>query len=186
VAVIEAHITKVEKDEGTGWYTVHLDHNEIKKLTTRQEGPAKEAAALRRDGAFAELDYTLREKPREGGGVFKNYYLNKARAAASRNGDSGDDGIEVVKQAAATRKTDPTDAWRMCLNKGGELAVSTMPLMPVEQRDFDTQKRLAFAWARYFFFTPAPAPEEVSRPGYNHEPDSYELPPPPTDDDIPF
>jgi hypothetical protein len=192
MASLEANITKVEKDESTGWYTIRTDDDEIKKLATKQEKPAKEAAALRRDGVRAAITYTLREKPREDGGVFKNYYLDKAEAAVASNGS--DDGIEVVRQEQApSRKTDPQDAWRMCLNKGGELAVLTMPLMPVEQRDFDTQKRLAVAWARFFFFSPLPDRAEMAftaapaaaHPGAYDEPGNYD-PPPPTDEDIPF
>jgi hypothetical protein len=190
MAVLEANITKVEKDESTGWYTIRTDDSEIKRLATKQEKPAREAAALRRDNVRAALTYTQRDKPREDGGVFKNYYLDKAEPAASSNG-AADDGIEVVR-GAPSRKTDPDDAWRMCLNKGGELAVGTMPLMPIEQRDFDTQKRLATAWARFFFFTPLPAEEvpaaaaPASRgPGAYDDPANFD-PPPSPDDDIPF
>jgi|SRR5215472_2854609 len=192
MAEVVANVTKVSKDEATGWYTIETD-DEPKKLTTKNEGPAKAAAALRRDGTRAKLTYTQRDR-RDGDRVYHNYYLDKAEAA-SQNG-SDDDGIEVVKAAAGTRTTDPKDAWRMCLNKGGELAVLTMPLMPVEQRDFDTQKRIAFAWARFFFFTPPPAadrpsslgeaPAGVHRGAYDEPAAGYELPPPPQDDDIPF
>src|SRR5262249_19574194 len=133
--------------------------------------------------------YTQRDRE-SGDRIYHNYYLDKAEPA-SRNGGA-EDGIEVVRNEGVSRKTDPRDAWRMCLNKGRELAVLTMPLMPVEQRAFDTQKRLATAWARFFYFPPAPSPEEIAfantpaGPGAYDEPDSYETPPPPGDEDIPF
>ena len=181
--VLEAHVTKVSKDEGTGWFTIETD-GEPKKLTTKNERPAKDAAALRRDGALAVLTYTPKDR-HDGDRVYHNFYLDKAEAA--KNG-SGDDGIEVVRAEGTSRKTDPRDAWRMCLNKGGELAVRTLPLMPTEERDFDTQKRIATAWARFFYFTPTPSPDEVafaaepSGPGAYDEPGaSYEDP-----EDIPF
>jgi hypothetical protein len=191
MAVVEAQITKVEKDETTGWYTIHTDDSVVKKLGTKQESPAKAAAALRRDGTRAKLTY--KENEREvGDRTYKNFWLDKAEAAPTNGASADDDGIERV--AATGRKTDPGDAWRMCLNKGGELAVGTMPMMPVEQRDFDTQKRIAIAWARFFFFTPPPSADEPAfastaaghGPGAYQEPDSYETPPPPSDDDIPF
>ena len=190
MATVEAHITRVQKDEATGWYSIETDSAEVKKLTTQKDEPAKAAAALRRDGALAVITYTLREKPREGGGTFKNYYIDKAVAA--QNGGS-DDGIETVRSAPQTRTTDPKDAWRMCLNKGGELAVSTMPLMDVNERDFDTQKRIAFAWARFFFFTPVPSADQpapafadqpAGGPGAYDEPEWG--PSQQQDDDIPF
>jgi len=162
MAVLEANVTKVSKDEGTGWYTIETD-GEPKRLTTRNEVPAKEAAALRRDGVRARLTYTEKEgneNPRTGQ-PYINRYLDKAEAATA-NGASADDGIEVVRAEATSRKTDPRDAWRMCLNKGGELAVRTLPLMASEERDFDTQKRIATAWARFFYFSPAPSPDEVA------------------------
>jgi hypothetical protein len=188
MAVLEARVTKVVRDEATGWYTIETD-GEPKKLATKNEGPANDAAAIRRDGTLATLTYTQRDR-RDGDRVYHNYYLDKAEVSRGRR----DDGIDVVNTAETTRKTAPTDAWRMCLNKGGELAVLTMPLMPVEQRDFDTQKRIAVAWARFFFFSPVPSADQPSglgetpsgarRGAYND--DSYELPPPPQDDDIPF
>lgn len=192
MATIEATITKVAHETGTEWYAIETDHSTIKKLSTKVKRAAEEAAALRIEGVPAEITYTQRDREANGR-VYHNYYLDKAERAAS-NGTSGG-GIDEVTPTG--RKTDPGDAWRMCLAKGSELALRTLPLMPAEARDFDTQKRIALAWARFITETPPPGPEQKpapnptrpnppSAPGAYEEPASYETAPPHTDDDIPF
>lgn len=186
MAVVEAHVTKVEQELGSDWFSVQTDHEQVKKLTTKKKDIAEGAAAVRISGALATITFTQRDRE-SNGRVYHNYYLDKCEPAAS----NGAAGIDTV--APVGRKTDPDDAWRMCLNKGGELAVSTMPLMPVEQRDFETQKRLAVAWARFFFYTPLPTDADFATaaagtsrsteaPGAYNEPDFGQ----PAEDDIPF
>ena len=48
MATIEARITKVEHDLASGWYSISTDHSSVKKLTTKMEQKAAEAAASNR------------------------------------------------------------------------------------------------------------------------------------------
>jgi hypothetical protein len=194
MATIEATITKITQEIGSEWIEVQTDHPTVKKLTTKKEQVAREAAALRNDGVVALLTYTQRDRT-VGDRTYKNYYLDAA-AKAQTNGSIP--GIDVVQPTG--RKTDPEDAWRMSLAKGAELALRTLPLMPAEARDFDTQKTIAYAWARFITETPPPSADvgaaaefasaaagrSSSAPGTYDEPGSYDGPPPPSDDDIPF
>lgn len=188
MAVIEAHVTKVEQEIGSDWFAVSTDHDQVKKLTTKKREVAEGAAAVRVAGSLAKITFTQRDREANGR-TYHNYYLDSAEPIAT-NGASG--GIDQV--APVGRKTDPAEAWRICLAAGGKLAVATMPLMPVEQRDFETQKRLAVAWARFFFYTPMPTEDDfaatattrsTSAPGTYDEPGNYSAPSP-MDEDIPF
>lgn len=153
---IEARITKVEQDAGTGWYRISTDHPDVSRLDTKIPEKAREAGALKEQGAVALIDYT--EKPgninQNTGQRYMNRYYEKAGPLATPEVATG---IDVVQPTG--RKTDPQDAWRMSLAKAGELAVSTLPLMPEEQRSFEVQKQIALAWARFFYYTPPPRPE---------------------------
>lgn len=192
MAMIEAHIQKVEREVGSDWGSIFTDHETVKKLTTKRADLLTEAAGYKQSGVLVGIDFTEQVKRLDDGRTFRNYYYNGGGILhqASANGASHDDGIDVVQPT--TRKTDPDDAWRMCLNKGGELAVGTLPMMPSEQRDFETQKTIARAWAEFFLFEPrpdgpgaAPQPSAASaRHGAYTEPGGIEVPPP--NDDIPF
>jgi hypothetical protein len=153
MALIEAHIVKVEQEIGSEWGRIHTDHPEVKQLSTKRADLLREAADFKQSGVLVGIDYAEQVKRLDDGRTFRNFYYNGG-GALHTNGAEADDGIERVVPVG--RKTDPGDAWRMCLNKGGELAVRTLPLMPVEQRDFETQKQIARAWAEFFYFTPAP------------------------------
>ena len=171
MAELQAHIRKVEQEIGSEWFSIETDDSAIKKLSTKIKKVAEDAAALRISGDLAKIGYTQRDRE-SNGRIYHNYYLDSCEAA-STNGASGIDQVTPTG-----RKTDPEDAWRMSLAKGAELAIRTLPLMPTEQRDFDTQKRLAVAWGRFITETPKPGAAPV-------EDVSVELPIPPTDD-IPF
>src|SRR5215471_6072352 len=108
---IEAHITAVQKDESTGWYRITTDHGEIKRLDTKLEPKARQAAELKRAGSLASIQFTSNPRTLEDGRVFQNYYLDNAEIA--KNGSAQqDDGIERV---VTSRATAPADAWRITL-----------------------------------------------------------------------
>lgn len=181
---IEARITNVQRDDQSGWYRISTDDSTVKSLDTKIAEKAREAQALKNSGALALIDYTV--NPKVNPHTNKPYpgYYERATESVSRDGD---DGIEVVGQYG--RKTNPEDAWRMCLNKGGELAVLTLPLMPIEQRSFEVQTRIATAWARFFFFTPPPEPGPREHLGLVSGYSDFQPsdgPPPHDDDDIPY
>ena len=192
MALIEAHITKVEKEIGSEWGTIYTDHGTVKKLTTKIAEKLAEAAQLKQSGALAGIEYTERVKRLDDGRTFRNYYYEQAGSLGSNGAGSAADGIDIVQPPP--RREDPERNWRICLQTGGKLAVSTLPLMPTEQRDFETQKTIARAWAEFFFFTPPPGEHAsvrsqpvvpTSHMGAYAEPD-IEQPPPLTDDAFPF
>jgi hypothetical protein len=170
MALIEAHITKVEQEVGSEWGRISTDHDTVKQLSTKRPDLIREAAEFKKSGALVGIDYTEQTKRLDDGRTFRNYYYNSG-GALGNGASAADDGIDRIQPT--TRKTDPDDAWRMCLNKGGELAVLTLPLMPAEQRDFETQKTIARAWAQFFYFEPRPsgASPSLSSRGAYYEPE---------------
>lgn len=201
MATIQAKILKVEHDVGTGWYTILTDDDSVKKMTTKMEQKAREAAALRQSGELLEITFSQKEgtntNPHTGKPYVNTYYERAEVARVSTNGASADDsGIDTVgapeQQDAGSGgrswNEDPLRAWRISLAAGAKLAVATLPLMPVEQRDFDTQKRIAMAWGVWLFTTPPPSsetptPTPASSHGAYSEPVAAAAHP---DDDIPF
>jgi len=193
MAEVQAHITKVEQDPSSGWGKVFTDDDEIKMLKTKIAEKLQEAGALKKSGALALIEYTTRQGNinQHTGQPYIDHYYDRAGAIDVPDEDTG---IDVVQPVG--RKTDPEDAWRMCLNKGGELAVATLWHMKEEQKSFATQKRVAYDWAKFFFFTPLPPLEELAFGGGNGfgagdsvpvpEPVPADAPPPHGDDDIPF
>lgn len=213
MATIEARITKVEHDVATGWYSILTDHGSVKKLTTKMEPKAREAAALRQADEVALIEYSAKTRHDESSGrTYNNFYYERAKTAppSGTNGSGDFGGIDTVGAAAAspasgidtaapqTSRRDPTESWRIALSVGAKLAVSTLPLMPTEQRTFEVQKQIAMAWALWVFQTPAPGNEPAAAPsgfassssggpGAYDEPSGYvDRPPVPGDDDIPF
>jgi hypothetical protein len=188
--LMEAHILKVEQEIGSEWAKIHTDHATVKTLGTKRPDLIREAAEFKQSGDLVEIDFAEQTKTvqTEGGPrTYHNYYFNGAGSLASQPEIPG---VDMV--APQARAEDPDRNWRICLQTGGKLAVSTLPLMPVDQRDFETQKTIAQAWAEFFFFTPRPTsmgPRSVlaavipiggdaaSGAGYEQ---------PPVDDDIPF
>lgn len=189
MALIEAHITKVEKEVGSDWGTVFLDHDSIKKVTTKRADLIAEAAQLKQAGVLVGLEYTEKTKSVDGRTYTNRYLENVGSLGSNGSGSTANDGIDIVQPQG--RSEDPDRSWRICLQTGGKLAVSTLPLMPEGQRDFDTQKTIAQAWAEFFFFTARPdtkatyAPSS-SRGGAYNEPSGIEQPPPIEDDAFPF
>ena len=187
---ITAKITDVQLDANTGWYRISTSDTNIKRLDTKRRDKAEQAFALLNEGVLAELEYTERPgniNPHTGNPFLNRYYENglPAQAAAPPS--------DIPVMAQTSRKTDPEDAWRICLAAGGKLAVATLPLM--EQRSFEAQKQVAYAWAEYFYFTPPPQAFGNSPAGLTPSPvfagaDGNDYAdygtPAPGDDDIPF
>jgi hypothetical protein len=199
VPSIDARITKIELDQNTGWYRIHTDDERVQRVETKRRDLADEAEKIMQSRVPARVEFTERE------GNLNSHtgkpYINRYFEKATPLGDSAppaSSGIEVVQQTG--RKTDPGDAWRICLAAGGKLAVATLPMMPVAQRDFGTQKQIALAWAEFFFFSIAPSQPALNGAGVSSSqfqrpadaqpstgPGAYSDAPPPHDDnDIPF
>jgi len=150
---IEARITKVEQDAGTGWYRISTDDERVKRLDTKIEEKANEAARL--IGSLALIDFTEKQgnaNPHQPGTFYMNRYYEQAGSLAEKQPQ-----IPVVTETQ--RPTDPQTAWRIALSVGAKLAVETMPLMPENQRTFEAQKRIAHAWAEWLTSTPSPSQE---------------------------
>jgi len=158
---IEARIVSVEHDTTTDWYRIGTDHERVKRLDTKVREKAQEAAELKKSGALALIDFT--EKQGNINPHTQRPYLNRYYEHAGPIDVANDDGITTVAQTG--RKTDPGDAWRICLAAGGKLAVATLPLM--EQRSFEAQKQVAYAWAEYFYFTPPPESMGMPEPTFS-------------------
>lgn len=181
---LRCHIEKVELNEGTGWYRISTDSNP-KVLQTKVREKGVEAAGFARERSLVDLEFTHRERFDEASGrKYDNYYFDSAKAAPAEAASS-DDGIERV--GGTQRKLDPKEAWRIALSVGSERAVQTLPLMDENQRDFETQWRLAYEWASRIFLTPPPEPR--SNGGVGGAPAAAptdEYGPLPNEDDIPF
>jgi len=144
----ETTIKKVRDKNEHGWYNVEvnfLDHPdwEGEPVATKKRDIA--AAARELQGEPVELDFTHRKN-----GEYNNYFLNGVLPLKKSEPQ-----FEPAERSSSTReygyKTQPGDAWRMCLNNGGELAVRVMP-----QADFKEQVRYAYDWAKFFFFLRVP------------------------------
>jgi hypothetical protein len=191
MALIEAHITKVEKEVGSEWGAIHTDHGTVKKLTTKMQDKLSEAAQLKQSGVLAGIEYTEKVRTVDGR-TYRNFYYERAGSLGS-NGSSAADGIDIVQPQQQVGRADPPEKkWSIALQGAAKLAVWTLPLMPEGQRDFETQKQIAQAWAEFFFFSEPPtaraqATSHVmsSSHGAYSDPDGIEQPPPP-DDPFPF
>jgi hypothetical protein len=205
MAELDARIERIELNQDSGWYRISLDSDRIKTLDTKKADLAEQAAEFKRSGAVARITFTERDSqrvnPHTNRPFINRYYEGAVPVTPATAVGSGID-VVTKEQQAAPRGEDKTIAWRICLAAGGKLAVATLPMMKVTERDFETQKRIAEEWAEFFFFSPVPS--EPSRNGGNPSlfqapagslpaftgPGSYVDPgsdaPPPSDDDIPF
>lgn len=197
---IDARFTDVKQDIETQWYRIVTDHANVKRLDTRDDELAQQVAVFKRDETLVRITYNEKES--------KNVNPNTGRPYINRYLESiaplqGQMQIEEIPKVSG-RKTDPDDAWRMCLNKGGELALRSIPFLDErERRDWRTLTRIARAWAEFFYFTerpqfPAPTTNgeaamqtaaisaTTQRIGAYDEPLGLGSPPPHSDDDIPY
>ena len=147
---IEARIVSVEYDPTTEWYRIGTSHERVKRLDTKIGEKAREAAELKKSGELALIEYN--ERPSKNINPHNNRPYTDRYYERAGSIDQSDDGITTVAQTG--RKTDPGDAWRISLAAGAKLAVATLPLM--EQRSFEAQKQVAFAWAEFIYFTAPP------------------------------
>jgi len=197
--------TEQRAQDGSVIWDAVIDHPTVKKAGTKFADIARAASDLMFANKVAKI--TLGVVEREVNGTMRrNYYLNKVEEAPPDAVPASTDSA-IGSSGSSTReygwKTDPEDAWRIALSVGSERAVSTLPMMPQHERDFETQKRIALAWADFIFGTPRPtvvnpplgrelssSERSTSAPGAYDEPTgaasgaSYEQAPP--DDDIPF
>lgn len=176
---VRCHIEKVELNEGTGWYRISTD-GQPKVLQTKVAEKGREAAGFLREKVLVDLDFTHRQRADEASGrTYDNYYYDSAKLAAVEATGSSEDGIE--RTGGTQRQLAPKEAWRIALSVGSERAVQTLPLMAEDQRDFETQWRLAYEWASRIFLTPPPEPRKN---GAGTPADEYG--PVNIDDDVPF
>lgn len=154
---VEARVTSVTHQEGSEFRDIQLDHPSIKRLSTKFQEGINEAIEAKKSGMPWRITY--REVP----STNINPQTNKPYAPR-RYWISGEPADNVATAApdvdeetpAFNRRTHPVDAWRICLSAGAKLAVQTLPMMPVHQRDFNTQQTIAAAWAEFFYFTAPP------------------------------
>src|SRR5215467_1038224 len=114
---------KLNRDgDPTGWFAITTTGTP-KTLETSQEDLIAEAREFRDTGLLVEIDYDEKESQAinlHTGKPFVNRYYNGATAAKE-----ADD--EVAARSDGQRqygwKTDPDDAWRICLSVGLERAV---------------------------------------------------------------
>ena len=172
---IQARITEVTQNVETGWYRIATDDDVIKALETSIAEKGHEAGQHKRSGALLEINYSEKSNPNKINPHTQKPYINRYYERAEPIDEpEADDGITLV--TPPSRTTAPQDAWRMSLGAGAKLAVNTMPLMPAEQRTFETQKKIAYAWAIYLFFTPVPVPEPELKSDPTPDPEAEGIP----------
>ena len=159
MATMVGKILEVEQQEGSDWTDIKTDNPDIPVLRTRMAGKAREAGSLKLSGEVVVIRYTHKPRTDANGRVWDNYYYESAATAppeAVVNGGGGD-GITrkaAPQGAAAGRKTDPEDAWRMAKSTGAKLAVETLP--GLDDKTWRTQTDLALAWATWIMTTKQP------------------------------
>jgi len=202
-------IKQVTLDPTTGWGRV-IDE-EGKRYDTKKRDKLEQAAELKNSGGLVVIEFNVRDSQNTNphtGQPYKNYYYENA--LPSNGSQPTIPGVDV-EQPRQRATEDPRVAWRICLSAGAKLALATLPMLPTDERSFEYQKQMARAWAEYFFFSSPPetpalvdgsgvaaslarareaqaafqAPAGAGGPGAYSEP-SFDSPPPPTDDDIPF
>jgi len=182
---VEARITEVTRKDN-GWIQIKTDHDRVKLLSTKIDQKGKEAFALQKSGEVAVIQFTSRPKTLDDGRTFDNFYYDKALAVETNGASASDD---IPTAAPTTRSpTNPDDAWRISLAAGAKLAVATLPMLPTDERDLDSQLALALWWAQKLYFTSRPTEAFANRPsGVRQDewdsPDEFASS---ADDDIPW
>jgi hypothetical protein len=178
----------------------------IKKASTKSEKRAEQALQIRDSGKPWMLSTTdVEGKQKDDGGYWPDTHYFDGGEEIGPSGRGFDEPDPLDQPGQFGRRTDPFDAWRMCLNKGGEMALRQLPLLPPDKRSFAHQRQIAWNWACFFFFTPAPSspPEFPRNGGHPSTPEQqaasgdvyvgaaatgegYDSPPEYGDSDIPF
>jgi len=188
---IDAHVTKVEQDPN-GWYRIHTDDPNVKRLDTKQQKLGQEAFAFMQRNALVRIEYSERESGNINPHTNQPYPPNRYWEKGTELGEKPAEIPMVQPQRAVTA---PKEAWRICLSAGGKLAVQTLPMMPTSQRDFETQKRIATAWAEFFYFSEPPERSSLSNGSSAFQTpvatvagsaSTHDAPPPHDDSDVPF
>lgn len=171
----EAQILHVEEKE-SGYARLELD-GRPRFLDTKRRDLIELAYQLLDEGSVNILEYTEMESRninQATGKPYTNRYFEGLASNGREPRRQETRQTETRRQTPEPRRpepererqptygyeTNPVNAWRMALTSGSERAVQTLPLMPTEQRDFETQKQIALAWALWIVNTPQPAEPE--------------------------
>jgi hypothetical protein len=154
---IDARVTSFKEENG--WFRIEIDHPMITKpASTKQAERAEEAKQLYQSGAVGHIAITKKIGPKvnpNNNQPYVDFYWEHGEPIETPpdENEPAAHGFSAGERGYGW-KTDPDDAWRMALTSGSERAVQTLPHMPETQRDFETQKRIAIAWAKFIYFTP--------------------------------
>jgi len=204
---MEAQIVGVV-EKPTGWTRIETD-GRPRFLDTKVEELVDLARQLMRDGSVNILDYNERESGNINPHTNKpyvDYYFNGV--ATSSNGRTREERRDDHRDREPERRpepqpvpatydergfgwrTHPVDAWRMTLGMAAKLAIHTLPLLPVEQRDPESQWILTLWWANRIWFQSQPSDNPLDEPMHPSAPGAYSEPvdrePYPDDEGIPF
>lgn len=188
MATIEARILRVFQDE-RDWFNVVTDHPSIgtdtNPLRTKKVEKAREAKAWAESGETLVIEAKHQQRPREGGGVWDNYYYESAMTT-QRNGGEGraaETAIERVERPPSTGGRSDDEAWRIALSVGVKMVGEELPTGAIKDASFGALRERALAWATFVFTTPKPDPnsQPSSRGAYADEPVFAE-----DEDEIPF
>jgi hypothetical protein len=180
VPTVEATITEVDQEKG--WYRVHTDAPAVhlKKISTKKYENAAQAVPFK--GQRALITYTTTERRDDAGKVWTNAYLESVEPAhgglelslatpvGAAIGEAAAAQPQIpqaaqpeISQAAQEyqRPMDPDTAWRVSLIAAAKIAVESLPYRAVEEREFSDQKQMAYAWARFFMYTPRPEEDDI-------------------------
>jgi len=153
---VEAQITGLS-EKTAGWWRIEIDRRP-NWFDTKREDLVEEARRLLREGSTNLLQYNERDSRNINPNTnepYKDRFYEGMLAA-------GGNGREPERRQAKTGdrgfgwRTNPVDAWRMTLGMAAKLAVDTLPLLPVEQRDPESQWTLMKWWANRIWFEPMP------------------------------
>lgn len=182
-------------EKPSGWTRIEID-GRPQFLDTKREDLIAEARQAMREGAVVIIEYSERDGKNINPNTnlpYKDRYF-EGIVAGSSNGATrqaeprGQEPEQREQQREASvgygYRTHPENAWRMALTSGSERAVQTLPLMPAEQRDFETQQKIALAWALWIMNTQRPGQGfgEESSSQETRARTAYEEPPPPSDE----
>lgn len=194
---IEAKILRVYQDERE-WYHVETDHPTVNDLRTKQEAKAREARSWADSGEVLVIDAKHQQRPREGGGVWDNYYYESARIAQrSSNGGERSGEIERVTNVPAPGTSDrmkyrdpthPDEQWHIALSVGVKMVGDELPVGHLTDLSWQGLNQRALGWATFVYATPKPNPSsQSSAPGAYNNPDEFANSPLDEDEeDIPF
>jgi hypothetical protein len=161
----QGHITNVYEKQSrehqpTGFYVIETDPPLKPPIETKIKEKAQEARGFMESKALVLIDYTESQgNQKQDGSYFLNRYYEKAGSLAAPSNGASEIPLGPVPPSTRGYDDDPAKVWRIALSVGAKLAVDTMPMMPTEQRTFEAQKRIAYAWAEWLISTQSPSQE---------------------------